>query len=39
MKLKEIYEKIDALYPKKLSDDYVSSFGGRDNSGILILIL
>lgn len=36
MKLKEIYEKIDALYPKKLSDDYVASFGGHDNSGILI---
>ena len=36
MKLKEIYERIDAAYPKRLSDDYVAAFGGRDNSGILI---
>ena len=36
MKLKEIYGKIDALYPKKISDDYIAAFGGHDNSGILI---
>ena len=36
MKLKEIYDKIDALYPKKISDDYIAAFGGHDNSGILI---
>ncbi len=36
MKLKEIYDKIDFLYPKRLSDEYVSAYGGRDNSGILI---
>ncbi len=36
MKLKEIYDKIDALYPKKVSDDYIAAFGGHDNSGILI---
>lgn len=36
MKLREVYERIDALYPKKLSDDYVAQYGGRDNSGILI---
>ena len=36
MKLKEIYAEIDALYPKRLSDEYVSAYGGRDNSGILI---
>ena len=36
MKLKEIYKRIDAAYPKRLSDDYVAAYGGRDNSGILI---
>ena len=36
MKLKEIYEKIDARFPKKLSDDYIAAYGGRDNSGILL---
>lgn len=36
MKLKEIYERIDARYPKRLSDEYVAAYGGRDNSGILI---
>ncbi len=36
MKLKEIYDKIDLYYPKRLSDEYVSAYGGRDNSGILI---
>lgn len=36
MKLQEVYERIDALYPKKLSDDYVARYGGRDNSGILV---
>ena len=32
MKLKEIYDKIDRVYPKRLSDEYVSAYGGRDNS-------
>ena len=36
MKLKEIYDKIDRVYPKRLSDEYVSAYGGRDNSGILL---
>lgn len=36
MKLKEIYEKIDARFPKKLSDEYIASYGGHDNSGILL---
>lgn len=36
MTLREVYERIDALYPKKLSDDYVRTYGGRDNSGILV---
>ena len=36
MKLREVYERIDALYPKKLSDDYVARYGGHDNSGILV---
>lgn len=36
MKLKEIYNRIDARYPKKYSDDYVAAYGGHDNSGILI---
>ena len=36
MKLREIYDKIDALYPKRLSDDYVAAFGGHDNSGVLV---
>lgn len=36
MKLREIYERIDARYPKRLSDEYISAYGGRDNSGILV---
>lgn len=36
MKIREIYERIDALYPKRLSDEYIAAYGGRDNSGILI---
>lgn len=36
MKLKEIYEKIDARFPKKLSDEYIAAYGGHDNSGILL---
>ena len=36
MKLREVYERIDALYPKKISDDYVAAYGGHDNSGILL---
>lgn len=36
MTLREVYERIDALYPKKISDEYVKTYGGRDNSGILI---
>ena len=36
MKLKEIYGKIDAAYPKSMSDGYVAAYGGHDNSGILI---
>lgn len=36
MQLSELYEKIDARYPKKLSDDYIAAYGGHDNSGILI---
>ena len=37
MKLREIYERIDARYPKRLSDDYIAKYGGHDNSGILLL--
>ena len=36
MTLREVYERIDALYPKKISDDYVKTYGGHDNSGILL---
>lgn len=36
MKLRQIYAAIDAAYPKKLSDEYVSAYGGHDNSGILV---
>ncbi len=36
MKLSEIYTKIDALYPKRLSDEYIEKYGGHDNSGILL---
>ena len=36
MKLREIYGKIDAAYPKSMSDGYVAAYGGHDNSGILI---
>lgn len=36
MKLEAIYNKIDSMYPKRLSDEYLASYGGRDNSGILI---
>lgn len=36
MLLRDIYEKIDARYPKRLSDDYIAAYGGHDNSGILI---
>ncbi len=36
MKLCEIYDKIDARYPKRLSDEYVAAYGGHDNSGILV---
>ena len=36
MNIRDVYRKIDALYPKRLSDDYVAAYGGRDNSGILI---
>ena len=36
MRLKEIYDKIDRIYPKRLSDEYVAAYGGRDNSGILL---
>ena len=37
MKLREVYERIDARYPKRLSDDYVARYGGHDNSGILLM--
>ena len=36
MKPKEIYEVIDSAYPKRLSDEYISFYGGHDNSGLLI---
>ena len=36
MKLREIYGKIDAAYPKSMSDGYVAAYGGHDNSGLLI---
>ena len=36
MKLCEIYDKIDAVVPKRLSDEYIAAYGGHDNSGILI---
>ncbi len=36
MTLREVYERIDALYPKKISDDYVKTYGGHENSGILL---
>lgn len=36
MTLREVYERIDALYPKKMSDDYIKAYGGHDNSGILL---
>ena len=36
MTLREVYERIDALYLKKISDDYVKTYGGHDNSGILL---
>ena len=37
MKLREIYDRIDARYPKRLSDAYIARFGGHDNSGILLM--
>ena len=36
MKLREIYERIDAMYPKKISDEYIAAYGGHDNSGVLV---
>ena len=37
MKLRDVYERIDALYPKQLSDEYVARYNGHDNSGILLM--
>ncbi len=36
MKLREIYEIVDGLAPFALSAEYMTRFGARDNSGILI---
>ncbi len=36
MKLYELYAKIDAAVPKRLSDEYIQTYGGHDNSGVLI---
>ena len=37
MKLRDVYERIDARYPKRLSDEYIATYGGHDNSGILLM--
>ena len=36
MKLCDIYDRIDAAVPKRLSDEYIAAYGGHDNSGVLI---
>ena len=36
MLLQEIYKILDTYVPKKLSDDFVATYGGHDNSGILV---
>ncbi len=36
MKLCDVYEKLDAAVPKRLSDEYIQKYGGHDNSGVLI---
>lgn len=36
MKLADVYQVIDAEYPKKLSDIYVKNYGAHDNSGMLV---
>ena len=36
MKLCEVYQTIDSIAPKALSDSYCANFGAYDNSGVLI---
>ncbi|MBQ7879293.1 MAG: Nif3-like dinuclear metal center hexameric protein [Clostridia bacterium] len=36
MRLNEVYETLDALAPKSLSDEYCARYNAYDNSGILI---
>ena len=36
MNLREVYDRLDAAVPKRLSDEYIAAYGGHDNSGVLI---
>lgn len=36
MKLSKIYAELDAVAPKRLSDEYCQKYGAYDNSGVLV---
>jgi len=36
LRVSEIYNKLDELYPFRISDEYIKIYGGYDNSGIII---
>lgn len=36
MNVQDVYEILNTKFPFKLSDDYINTFGGYDNSGIIL---
>ena len=36
MRLEEFYKIVDAVAPKRLSDEYCEKYGAYDNSGVLV---